>query len=89
MRIGTIEIDEQTAAEIFAARQYIATYARIYEIYAPNAACPYYHAGEVYNKRYNGKSAFARRGKWKRLTAEQVNELVGFKLVNTESDEKE
>ena len=81
MRIGTIEIDEQTAAEIYAAHQYIATYARIYEVYAPNSGYPFYHYGEIYNKRYNNVPAFARRGKWKRLTAAQVNDLVGFKLI--------
>ena len=83
MTVGKFQIDEKTAAEIYEAGQYVITYGRVYQVFAPNSAYPEHRCLEIYNNRYGGKPSFCRRGTWKRMTAQQVNSLVGFKLLNT------
>ena len=77
MQIGSIKIDKRTALNIYMKNQYIVTYGRVYQLHYSQAS------GMVYGNSIYQRPGLCKRGTWQRMTAQEVNDLVGFKLLNT------
>lgn len=77
MKIGKIQINDAEARKIYESEQYIVTYGRVYQLHYSQAS------GMVYGNPIYQTPGLSKRDTWQRMTARQVNSLVGFKLLNT------
>lgn len=73
IKIGGVELTEQEAQQLFNDRRFIVTYGKIYDITYRNGS---FHGKEIYKSK-----GMTRRGRYFALTADQINNLVGFKLA--------
>lgn len=77
MKIGKIQINDAEAWKIYESNQYIVTYGRVYQLHYSQAS------GMIYGNSIYQAPGLCKRGTWQRMTAQEVNDLVGFKLLNT------
>lgn len=77
MKIGKIQISSAEAWKIYESNQYVVTYGRVYQLYFSQAQ------STVYGLPVYQAPGLCKRGTWQRMTAQQVNSLLGFKLLNT------
>ena len=73
VKIGSVELTEQEAEQLFNERRYIVTYSKIYQLV--------YRAGAIHGKQIYSSAGMTRRGRFFALTGEQINHLVGFKIA--------
>jgi hypothetical protein len=76
VRIGNVELTEEQAFKLYEEKLYIVTYSKIYALHYSNAQKRVYES-EIYRS-----PGMTRRGRFHKLTAADVNRLIGFKLVN-------
>ena len=76
MKIGPVELTREEAEQIYTAGKYIVTYSKIYSVKFSPAQNRFY--GSIV---YAGKGGMTRRGRHYIFPAEEVNRLVGCKLV--------
>jgi hypothetical protein len=76
VKIGNVELTEEQAARFYEEHRYIVTYSKIYKLHYSAAAKQVYGSQIYYNK------GMAKRGRFHAMTAETVNHLLGFQLVN-------
>ncbi len=80
IRIGRVELTEDDARKLHEAGKYILTYSKVYAVcYSENAG---YYGHEVYRTVTKGQGGMCRRGRFHALTAAEVNNILGYKLLN-------
>ena len=85
LKIGTVELLEEDAKRLYeSGEKYLVTYSTIYEIkYSANLDYHYYgHA--VYKHSTKGQGGMTHRGRFFAYTAAQVNNLLGYNLLNVD-----
>ena len=75
VRIGSVELTEQEAYELYERKIYIVAYSRIYQLHYSQAQ------KRVYGQEIFYQKGLARRGRFHKLTGRDVNHLVGYQLV--------
>ena len=74
-RIGSVELTESEARNIYESGKYIVTYSRIYQVCYSQTQQKYYGL-ELYRN-----PGLAGRGRFHVMTAESINHLLGFELL--------
>ena len=79
IRIGRVELTEDDARKLYEEGKYILTYSKVYAVcYSKNAG---YYGHEVYRTTTKGCGGMCRRGRFHALTAAEVNNILGYKLL--------
>lgn len=78
IKIGNVELTNDEAYELYSGKKYIVTYSRIYQLHFSQAN------GTVYGREMFYQKGLAKRGRWHAMTAESVNNLLGFNLLNVD-----
>ena len=78
VKIGTVTLFPEEAEEAYTQGKYLVTATKIYQIYYSNAQQRYY-GQRIYAT--NKGQRLTRPGRYYVYTAEQVNHLIGVKLV--------
>lgn len=76
VKIGNVELTEEQAFRFYEERRYIVTYSKIYALHYSNAQ------KRVYGKEIYHHPGMAKRGRFHAMTAEAVNHLLKFPLLN-------
>ena len=76
VKIGNIELTEAEATRLYEERRYLVTYSKIYELHWSNAQ------KRVYGSVIYRQPGLAKRGRFHAMTAEAVNHLINFSLLN-------
>lgn len=80
VKVGNIELFEKDAETIYKSGKYIVSYKSVYSIhYSSNGG---YYSSRVYNVPYKDDLPLTRRGRFITADAAQVNQLIGFRLLN-------
>lgn len=75
VKIGTVEMTEDEAWEIYENDKYIVTYSKIYQVFYSQAQkCLYGHV--IYRSK-----GLSKRGRYHVFDGKYINELVGEKIV--------
>ena len=77
IRIGKVELYEEEAAKIYSEGKYIITCSRVYAVHYSNAVG--YYGSELH---YKPRARYTRPGRFFTLTAKQINDVLGFSLLN-------
>lgn len=75
IKIGSVELTEAEALELYESRKYIVTYSRIYQLQYSSAQ------KRVYGTEIYRQQGMTKRGRFYAMDAESVNDLIGFNLV--------
>ena len=78
VKIGGVELTEEIARRFFEEGKYIVTYSKIYQIFW-SAAQKKFYGMEIYHS-----PRMTQRGRFFAMSAESVNNLIGFQLLNTQ-----
>lgn len=76
IRIGNVELTPDHAFRLYSEKRYIVTYSKIYALHYSNAQ------KRVYGSVVYSHKGLAKRGRFHAMTAEEVNHLIGFPLLN-------
>ena len=76
VKIGSVELYNEDAFKLYQEEMYIVTYSKIYSLHYSQAQ------QAVYGREIYYSPGMVRRGRFHTHTAEQVNKLVGFELLN-------
>ena len=72
--------DNEVSSNYYSGKKYIAAYSKIYQLFYSNAQKQFY-AQCIYSPCFTGCS-FTPKNKYKYLSANEVNNMVGFQLLN-------
>ena len=75
-KIGNVELTRSEAEQLYSENKYIVTYSRIFQIFFSETQNSFY-GHELYYK-----PGMAGRGRFYALTGKEINNLLGFALVN-------
>lgn len=75
-----VSLTAEEAYRIYSDRLYIVKYSKIYSMHYSEAWAAFYTM-QIYQALYKGQH-FTKRGKWQVMTAKEVNQLIGHKLLN-------
>lgn len=75
IKIGNVELTEKEAWELYENKMYIITYSKIYQLHYSQAQ------QKVYGQEIYHQKGLARKGRFHKLTAKEINHLVGYQLV--------
>lgn len=80
VKIGNVELTPEEAEKYYSDGKYIVTYSKIYQLF--------YSAAQktVYGQAIFTQAGMTRRGRFFAMDGETVNHLVGFNLVNCQTD---
>lgn len=79
-KVGPVELWKEDAEKLLNEGKYILTPSAIYSIqYSPN-----YDNGNYYGQRihYKPRAGYCRAGRYHALTAKEINDVLGFTLLN-------
>ncbi len=79
VKIGSVELTADEAYRMYRNDMYLVTYGKIYQLY--------YNVGKqrVFGVAIYKQYGLCRRGRFHVLSAEDVNHLVGYELINTKT----
>ena len=81
VKIGPVELSPDEAEKLYySGEKYIVTFSRIYQIHYSQAQRRFY-GQEIFRAMPGPGNNYARRGRFYAFTAEKVNSLLGFKLL--------
>lgn len=80
VKVGTVELSEAEAYRLYSEKKYIVTYSKIYRLRINPAVYDGVYYSQVYSSPYK-HIHFTQRGRFLALTAEEVNKLLGFRLM--------
>lgn len=83
VKIGNVELTEAEAEEMYFNHKYIVQYRKIYQLgWCENYINPDGTYGGVYGTLiYTSEKPLTKRGRFFALTAAEVNDLLGFKIL--------
>lgn len=76
IKIGSVELTEDEAFKLYEENKYIITYSKIYQLFYSQAQ------KRVYGQQIYYSKGMCRKGRFFVYTGEEINHLLGFKLVN-------
>jgi hypothetical protein len=76
IKIGNVELTEDTAIRLYEEHKYIVTYSKIYALHWSNAQQGVYGT-EIYKS-----TGLTRKGRFFAMDAASINHILGFKLLN-------
>lgn len=79
--IGTVTLPESEVAHYYESGLYLVMYTKVYQLFYTAASRQYYGQMVFHLPREKGQPGLVKRGRYKAMTAEQVNRLIGFDLL--------
>lgn len=87
VKIGSVELTEREAFRLYEEHKYIVAYRRVFELHY-SAVQGRVYGTRVYEVPLTEKGGLTRRGRFFAMGAEEVNHLLGFRLVNEDITQK-
>ena len=81
VKIGSVNLPEKQAEKLYSEGKYIVTYKKVYQLHY-SAAQKRVYGSAIYT--HTGNPGLTAKGRFHAMSAQAVNDLVGFDLVNTQ-----
>lgn len=81
VKIGPVELYEDEALRLYNEGKYIMTYSKIYQLHFGGKGYPRVYGTVIYNHPCVGGIGLARRGRYYKFDAAEVNNVLGFQLI--------
>lgn len=80
IKVGTVELYEDEALKLYNEKKYIVSYGGVYQLHYSDAQ------KRVYGQKVIDQKGIARRGRFYALPAEQINKILGEKVLNEDTE---
>lgn len=80
IKVGSVEFTESDLEKIYEEKKYVVTYSGVYAIHYSIAQKRHYGIKILYCK------GMAMRGRFYIMTAEEINHIIGIKVLNEEQE---